>query len=189
MKKPDKRRQPMINMRLDGMTYQQIGERYHISRQRVEQIISPPFDTIKELNRRAKGRCEDCGIHVGISGHAHHKGSEYDTYEDINQLAYLCISCHHRAHNGERAKHRTCEHCGIDYTSATSDSKRFCSQICRHAHHTSEVICEECGKVFQRQTSTIRGHHIWCSRQCQAKSWGKNYGWGSEYRKSKQGLD
>ena len=98
------RRQSIINMRLEGLTYQQIAGKLNISRQRVEQIASPPKETLRALITRSGEKCENCGIIVGKSGHAHHKGHTEDTYEDINQLDYLCPSCHRLAHFTLRAK-------------------------------------------------------------------------------------
>ena len=49
---------------------------------------------------RARGQCEDCGLHVGRSGWIRHKtspGMTCDEYNDLDNLALLCPPCHRRA--------------------------------------------------------------------------------------------
>jgi hypothetical protein len=183
------RRQAIIRMRLDGMTYKAAAEALGISRQRAEQLASPPRDILNSLIARAQSRCESCGILVGRSGHAHHKGQEEEDYGDVNQLAYLCISCHHRAHGGERSAHRICEQCGKEFwrihqaTGGESGSgSRFCSKACRSTGAKVSLVCEQCGKHFERGASIVRGNlkkgqrHIWCSKKCQGVWLGRGYG-------------
>lgn len=154
---PDKieRRQSIISMRLEGMTYSAISKKLGISRQRVEQIASPPTDILAALRERAGGRCEICGLYIGKAGHAHHKGKDSETYEDINELQYLCISCHRRCHNGKRYGKR--EH-----------RKLVAKIIKRRGKHT--VFCDWCeSEIPQITDAEKRGlvRRIYCSSQCQ----------------------
>jgi DNA-directed RNA polymerase subunit RPC12/RpoP len=133
------RRQAVIAMRLEGRTYQEIGDIMGVSRQRVEQLASPPVDTLEELISRSGAKCQDCGIFVGKSGHAHHKGKSEDSYADISQLIYLCISCHRRAH-ALPAEKIICQQCGKEYMNKISQGRKFCSWKCfvdseGHASH------------------------------------------------------
>lgn len=95
----------MFEMRLDGKTYQGIATEANISRQRVQQILSPPKEIREYILVKYKGRCARCGIYVGKSGHIHHENTQDENYNDINNLELLCISCHRSAHkmysNGE----------------------------------------------------------------------------------------
>jgi len=92
------RKNEILRMRLDGMTYQQIGKTLGISRQRVQYLISPPPYIRKLVVDRANGRCEICGILVGRSGHIHHEGTTFEDYQDDDNLKLLCVSCHKRVH-------------------------------------------------------------------------------------------
>ena len=54
---------------------------------------------------RARGQCEDCGLHVGRSGWIRHKtspGMTCDEYNDLDNLALLCPPCHRRAPHARR---------------------------------------------------------------------------------------
>lgn len=92
------RKADILKMRLQGMTYKQIGEVLDISRQRVQQLISPPLYIRKLIFHKAWGKCELCGAPVGWSGHIHHKGNTEEDYNDIVNLQFLCQSCHVKAH-------------------------------------------------------------------------------------------
>ena len=80
------------------MTYQQIGDDLGISRQRVQQLIAPPNHIRIRVVRTAQGKCEDCGVQVGHSGHVHHISNPEEDYNDIANLRLLCLSCHMRSH-------------------------------------------------------------------------------------------
>lgn len=99
----------MLRMRLEGYTYQEIGKKFKVSRQRVQQQISPPSGVRRQVVKKAKGRCQGCGIVVGLSGHIHHKslalgkyglkkGQLIEDYKDMKNLELLCISCHRLRH-------------------------------------------------------------------------------------------
>ena len=93
------RRGEALKWRLQGLTYHQVGVEMEISRQRVQQLLSPPKGVRTIVVTRAKGCCQDCGLGVGDSGHVHHRSSTNgDTYDDIDNLELLCVSCHAVAH-------------------------------------------------------------------------------------------
>ena len=90
-------------MRLDGRSYAEIGAELGISRQRVQQILSPPTAIRDMVRRAAKDRCQGCGVIVGKSGHVHHRDSTNgDTYSQLDNLQLLCRSCHWYAHLNAR---------------------------------------------------------------------------------------
>jgi len=89
----------MLLLRLNGFTYNDIAHKAGVSRQRVQQILSPPKNIKDLVVNRANGKCEGCGIRVGHSGHIHHINNEDEDYNDTDNLQLLCISCHRKAHN------------------------------------------------------------------------------------------
>ena len=90
----------MTAMRLDGATYRQIGEEFGVSRQRAQQILSPPASIRRYIVKKYNGRCNGCGIIVEKSGHVHHVNTDNgENYEDIDNLQLLCISCHRGKHD------------------------------------------------------------------------------------------
>ena len=91
----------MLVMLLQGHTYAQVAAVSGVSRQRVQQILSPPAPVHAFVIAKYFGVCADCGIFVGRTGHVHHDGSSLlDDYNDINGLVLLCRSCHRKRHSG-----------------------------------------------------------------------------------------
>lgn len=89
----------MLLLRLKGYTYSKIAKEAGISRQRVQQLLSPPKEIREYIYNKYDGCCADCGILIGRSGHIHHENSNTEeNYQDINNLVLLCISCHLRRH-------------------------------------------------------------------------------------------
>ena len=98
-KEARKRRQKLLKMRLDGMTYAAIGTAIGISRQRVQQLLSPPKAIRDYVVEKFQGRCSRCGIYVGSSGQVHHVDDlDFDSYNGFNNLELLCLSCHRQVH-------------------------------------------------------------------------------------------
>jgi len=91
-------KQELLELRLDGMTYKQIGIRAGVSRQRIQQLLCPPKNIREFVINKFGGRCNRCNIFVGESGHIHHNGNNSETYNDVENLELLCIGCHRRAH-------------------------------------------------------------------------------------------
>lgn len=93
------RRKTAIELRLKGLTYAQIGEQLGVSRQRVQQMTRPPHAIQLLIRKRANCRCEKCGVELNTgNGHVHHVGGEDYDFNDLENLQYLCISCHLKAH-------------------------------------------------------------------------------------------
>lgn len=91
----------MQRMLLDGLTYMEIARRFGVSRQRVQQIVSPPKYIVQVVSRRAKGRCENCGIIIRTGGQLHHVNNDdanLDNVDDVGNIEYLCLSCHRMRH-------------------------------------------------------------------------------------------
>lgn len=97
------RRKQILALRLEGYTYAEIARQVGCSRQRIQQMVSPPTAIRQIVQDRAQAKCESCGIFLGTSGHVHHKGTSNltpDTYNDLPNLQYLCKSCHRGSHHG-----------------------------------------------------------------------------------------
>lgn len=92
-------RKELLALRLEGLTYKAIADKVGLSRQRIQQLLSPPTEIRNIVVARAEGKCQECGILVGDSGHVHHNGDEVDAYNDIANLELLCLSCHRRKHS------------------------------------------------------------------------------------------
>ena len=108
----------LLAERLSGKTYQEIATEHNVSRQRIQQILSPPPSVKKLVTDRAFGKCEDCGVLVGKSGHIHHCDTKtkdlIEDYNDLPNLQLLCPSCHMIAHaNGDLWKCQKCGHTWI----------------------------------------------------------------------------
>jgi len=92
----------MLALRLQGASYRDIGKRFGVSRQRAQQLLSPPPAIRLIVIERAGGLCEGCGVMVGQSGHIHHGHPEHqdgDWFNSPERLQLLCPSCHSRAHS------------------------------------------------------------------------------------------
>jgi DNA-binding transcriptional regulator YiaG len=92
-------KEDLIALRLNGATYLEIAKRYSVSRQYIQQLISPPKDIRDFIVKKYNGLCRKCGIHVGVSGHVHHKGTTSEDYNDIENLELLCVTCHRLVHH------------------------------------------------------------------------------------------
>ena len=112
----------LLELRLQGFSYQAIGERAGVSRQRIQQLLEPPKAVRTAVVTAADGLCKDCGADIGASGQVHHKDAvnmDGDDYNDFVNLVLLCISCHiitHRLNPGALlyppGPLSVCNHCG-----------------------------------------------------------------------------
>ena len=138
------KRQEILEKRLDGMTYEAIGKSMNLSRQRVQQLISPPKEIRDLVVNRASGRCEKCGILVGRSGHCHHIGNLIEDYNDTDNLQLLCISCHHKAHHLTKLPIRKTKSLSIRPKIRCPN----CSSSMTYIRILSfELVCHTCGQI------------------------------------------
>ena len=108
-------RKKAIELRLSGLTYEEIGNSLGFSRQYAQQLVRPVTSIYRAVKQTAKGRSQKCGLAIR-NGHIHHIKSEEVAKEDFNNLEnleYVCISCHRELHN-ERANadYLCCSKCG-----------------------------------------------------------------------------
>ena len=95
----------MLGLRLDGLTYAEIGIQAGVSRQRVQQVLCPPLAVRRAVIARFGDSCAVCGIRLHGSGHVHHRQHvelELDAYNDFPNLTLLCVSCHRQQHRFPR---------------------------------------------------------------------------------------
>lgn len=110
-------KQKLLLKRLRGSSYTEIAKEVGLSRQRIQQILSPPKEIRAYVLAKYKLKCANCETLVGKSGHVHHKELNGENYHDIDNLELLCISCHQRVHNIEsEIIYVSCSWCGIDFT-------------------------------------------------------------------------
>lgn len=92
-----KMREKAMELRLKGLTYAEIGAALYVSRQRAQQLTRPEPGIYNMVRDRAESKCEDCGVELA-GGHVHHKDQQADNYNDVSNLAYLCLGCHAQQH-------------------------------------------------------------------------------------------
>ena len=154
-------------LRLEGRTYKYISNIAGISRQRVQQLLSPPPQIRNFIVEKYKGYCADCGLYVGRSGHVHHDNSDNEDYNDIEKLELLCISCHRKAH--KIPSKLTCQYCGKPIKTG-----KFCpGGICHRAAHLTYLTCSNCEKQFKILSSQAKDRIkrnsnglFFCSKEC-----------------------
>ena len=125
---------------MQGMTYHQIANLLGISPQRVQQLTRPNKQVFELLLKRAGNKCEQCGIHLYNRGHVHHKLLPSIPLNRLDNLMYLCISCHLSIHHPPKPKvakgNFVTYKCGHSVKATRSlkgkrleESRQFCSQI------------------------------------------------------------
>lgn len=171
----------ILALRLSGHSYQYIADQSGVSRQRIQQILSPPIYIRNYVVDKFKGLCDDCGIYLGSAGHVHYDGANgEEDYNDRENLRLLCISCHRKAH--AKSPQFQCINCGIEMRK----NSLFCSRECLMQYHTTTLTCSYCGKTFSLGTSVAywrvkknKSGQIYCSKKCQGSWLAENYGFGA----------
>ena len=141
----------MLRLKLDGYSYNHIGELAGISRQRVQQLLSPPIAVRRIIVKAYNGHCAACDIYVGYGGHVHHKGHEEETYNQIEQLELLCPTCH-------RAKHPS----PLNHEPPPTvpvDLPRFNCKRCGHAWTPRGGEIRQCPKCKTAYWDTPKGNN------------------------------
>jgi hypothetical protein len=99
-----------IGLKLKGMSYSQIGRAMGVTSQRAQQLVMVGPSVKESVRIRAKGKCADCQAYIpsvfedgygSITGHVHHDRltETPEEYCKMENLVYLCISCHAKRHH------------------------------------------------------------------------------------------
>ena|SRR5947209_11520411 len=90
------RKEAIFSMFAQGHTYAEIGAKFGISRQRIQQITKPPIQVLNMLRKRAGNKCEKCRISLRRGdAHVHHIDNHITgRYDDLKRVQLLCRSCH-----------------------------------------------------------------------------------------------
>ena len=170
----------MLTLRLEGRSYQYIANEAGVSRQRVQQVLSPPTEVRDFVVLKYDGYCSRCGLYVGQNGHIHHNHSNSENYNSVGTLELLCIACHRHRHNIPTQLRCLC--CG-----KPNERKRglFCSRDCHKKYHSITLICSRCGNGFALEIYVAKSRKkrsknglMFCSRKCwdeyrKGKLWGR----------------
>ena len=141
-------REQALTLRLQGLSFREVAERLGVSPSRVVQITRPHPAIRKQVAARANYCCEMCGIQLNMGGQAHHKTvSEADpeAYNDVDNLMYLCMSCHRRVHNNAAFnKQKNGKQVGFTQT-VTRLVRTECDE-------SKPNFCTLCGKTWASRT-------------------------------------
>ena len=165
------RNKEMLRQRLEGYSYKSISRSFNLTRQRVQQILSPPRQIKEFIFGKYNNCCSECGLFVGRSGHIHHIGNNGEDYQDIDNLKLLCISCHRKAHNNSE---RICPYCKRTFRGGGD----YCNRKCNRDSHRTKLPCATCGKEFvilksrlERKKKRNKTGKVVCSGKC--RRWAK----------------
>ena len=168
-------------MRVDGHTYQSIARKAGVSRQYIQEVLSPPRAIRDYVVEKYHGRCNGCGIYVGSSGHIHHMGKEVVDYNNIGNLELLCIACH-------RGEHTEPPRFQCLYCEKPIKKPRFCDRECSKKYHMVTFICSWCGNPYSVSASQGRARIrrnssglMYCSKKCYGEWFGNNHGFGTRH--------
>ena len=129
----------MEALRLEGYSYAAIARQLGCTRQRVQQILSPPAHIKRRIWKDANERCQVCDVWLGKHGHIHHMRTNAhspETYQDATNLQYLCASCHASCHRNSHAP----ESLRTDYVKTLSLSREAWEQLCLLARHDERSL-------------------------------------------------
>jgi len=146
--------QEILHTDFGRLSYTEIAQKYGISRQRIQQLLSPPSAIRKYIYNKHNDRCVDCGKYVGKSGHIHHTQLDKNgaNYQDIDNLILLCNGCYKKRH-------------GIPLI-----TKRFSCSFCKNIYEKS------LGAELRRSLLMNKSGLHFCSRTCQGKWLALNHG-------------
>jgi len=137
------RDEEILELRFAGLSYKQIGDKFGVTKQRIQQLFSPPAAIRRYVVEKANGKCEICGIQVGNRGDVHHRHAQREDFNDIANLQLLCRSCHMQSHKLPGKGIQTICDCGAKMHKAGFGwSGKYRTQRWR---------CPVCGKVLQRK--------------------------------------
>lgn len=178
----------LLALRLQGLSYQQIGDQFLISRQRVQQLLQPPPLMKLLVIARAHDACQRCGRPQEGHGHIHHKTVETaraKDYNSVDNLEYLCHRCHRHAHGPDMPrKPYQCQHCQYVWIPKRGRRPQRCANPqCRSLHWDELPTSQTLAPIrIDTRYQCSRCSHAWyprsdeypkqCpNRACRSASW------------------
>jgi hypothetical protein len=145
-------REHWMQLKLQGWSYGRIAKQAGVSRQRVQQVLSPPKAIRAIIAKRAKYACEMCGAPLQQGGHVHHQsGDDAEHYEDIEHLQYLCQTCHWSVHGNHQKKGPT----DVLYLRVAPSVKTTLTTQAKARHTTVQALADQAfSLLFQELNCT-----------------------------------
>ena len=100
-------REEMLDLRIEGNSFQRIADEAGITRQAVSLILTPPVDVRDSIYHRHDDRCAHCGLRVitrtegttkNVAGQLHNTRGGDLNWNTPETLILLCASCHRIEH-------------------------------------------------------------------------------------------
>ena len=100
-------REEMLDLRIDGNSFQRIADEAGVTRQAVSLILTPPVDIRDSIYHRHDDRCAHCGLRVitrtegttkNVAGQLHNTRGGDLNWNTPETLILLCASCHRIEH-------------------------------------------------------------------------------------------
>ena len=85
---------------VECQTFTEIAEKYGVSKQRIQQLVSAPPAIRKFVHENSKKVCRECGAPVVLRDmQVHEQGAGLvDNYDNISMLICMCRDCHVTEH-------------------------------------------------------------------------------------------
>ena len=100
-------REEMLDLRIEGNSFQRIADAAGVTSQAVSLILTPPVDIRDSIYHRHDDRCAHCGLRVitrtegttkNVAGQLHNTRGGDLNWNTPETLILLCASCHRIEH-------------------------------------------------------------------------------------------
>jgi len=153
----------IVKEKSKGLSYSDIAKKYNVSRQYIQECVSPSNKLRREIYEMYDYKCNSCGALVGESGHIHHIKYKYNILNNIKNLQLLCRVCH--LYLNKKKPYPSCRY-----------TIRF-------------LICSQCGILFyppkskrERRIKNNKSGLFFCTKHCQGLWLAETHGWGAGFK-------